>query len=133
METLVVILAALLGSGNDNLKACSCTLNQNSIVTDTSRFQVKGISSKKCMLEFNLLVGIEPENDSDFLNKTYEVTLYSTTRGKLSEHSLKGFTGSLVGSHQLTMHERIVTKKREEIWLEVRSSGKYLVTMKKDF
>jgi hypothetical protein len=132
MGAFFFALGLLLGD-HSNLQACNCTLNQNSLVVDQDQFQIKGKSSRKCVLNVDLWFTIEPETTQEFLNTQYVVTIYSTSRGVIDEYVVKGFAGTLIGSRQLIVHESLTVRKKEEIWVKVSGKGNFLFTMKKSY
>lgn len=132
MGVVFFAIAALLGH-TSNLEGCNCTLNQNSLVTNEDQFQIKGISSTKCRFNGDIWFGIEPDAFGDFLNTQYTVTIYSTSRGVIDEFVIKGFTGTLIGGQRLIVHENLVLKRKEELWVKVKGKGTFLFTMKKSY
>jgi hypothetical protein len=103
-------------------KACNCATNQNALVEDKAVLYLKQENGKKCQLNLNFYVQINHEDDDAFLVQSDTVSLYSSIRGKISQQTV-------VGSRRIHLQENIVLKKKETLWVEVRSKGKYLVSL----
>ena len=124
LESLVLIAASFIvyATGATEAKFCNCNVSQNIMITNQDSIYIKEVSKSKCVADIDLVLKITPEDQSDFLTKEYKIALVSSTRGIL-------FQQTSVGSPQIQIKEKLVSKRKEKIWIQVSSTGKYLLSI----
>lgn len=118
---LVIIASFAVYSVKEGPKHCEYATNQNAMVTDNVKLIVAE-NGKKCFTTLHLEVKITPEDNADFLTTSYTVKLVSEKRGVLQQQIV-------TGSPRVRFHEQMVVKKKDKIWVEISSTGKYLVSL----
>lgn len=103
-------------------KNCNCTMSQNALIVDSGTFYVKEYTPKKCATHLYVFVNVSPDSAQYQLYRPYTITLYSSRVGKINEQTI-------IGSPRATIDERIVLRKQEKLWIEVKSKGKFSVSI----
>jgi hypothetical protein len=120
----LIVVAASFGVyvAGQGPKTCNCTTSQNTLMVDQGTLYVKEFTPKKCSAHLYVFVNVAPDSAEFQLTRPYTVTLHSSRIGKISEQTV-------IGAPRVTIDERIVLRKKEKLWIEVQSKGKFLVSV----
>lgn len=126
MEYVIAILACFGAYViQEGPKKCSCETHQNVLATDSVALIVKQ-TQRKCAANIRLEVKINPEDDTDIFTKSYTVRLVSS-RGLIQEQVV-------TGSPRIKIYENhLILKRKDKLWVEVVSTGKYSVSLNSVF
>jgi hypothetical protein len=119
----LIIVAASFGvySVQQRPKTCNCTISQNAFMVEQGTIYLKEFTSTKCITHLHMFINVSPDSATIF-DQSFTVTLMSSRKGKIHQQTA-------IGAPRVIIDENITLRKKENLWIEIKSKGKFSVSI----